>query len=422
MNVSLNATSDRLPELNSVAPQTPAELGRALKRRLRAGTGRRFSVAGLARQIGVAQSSMYAYLSGTTLPPSDVLDDLLIAMRVPPAEHRWFATARDHIAATRRHQHTPAPDKLIPRELPPDLAGFVGRQDDLRRLDDIYLDARAGSPGVAVITGPVGVGKTSVAVKWAHDHRDAFPDGQLFLDLHGFSAMPPVSPEHALASLLRSLGVEEQAIPPGVDERTRRLRTALADRRVLLVLDNAVDATQVRPLLPSGPGVFVIVTSRHELAALQVTPGAHQIEVAPLSPDDCRRLLHSHVPTCATDPRTQEVVERCGGLPLALRIAAARMSSKAPGSWLSLVHELDRTLGRFDPEQTDASDRSTLSSSVHRLTPMAAAAFTRLGRAPLVDVDVAHVQALLDCSRGEAKHVLAELAMSHLLEPCTDDR
>ena len=155
-----------------------------------------------------------------------------------------------------------------PAQLPPEVAGFAGREADLQRLDTLAQQGPRPTIVISAVGGAAGIGKTALAVHWAHRQRERFPDGQLFVNLRGWASGPPVQPLDALARFLRAMGLNDHEIPPQLDEAARRYRSLLADRRCLVVLDNAADAAQVRPLLPTGPGNLVLVTSRDDLSGL----------------------------------------------------------------------------------------------------------------------------------------------------------
>jgi DNA-binding SARP family transcriptional activator len=183
----------------------------------------------------------------------------------------------------------------VPAQLPSAVAGFAGRGGDLAELDALLASGAPstqalGAP-VVVITGTAGVGKTALAVHWAHRQRAEFPDGQLYVNLAGYAPAPPLPPERALAGFLRALGVPGERIPPEVDEAAALYRSLLADRRVLVVLDNARSADQVRPLLPGGAGCLTVITSRDRLAGLAVREGARLLPLDRLRPDEALAVL-----------------------------------------------------------------------------------------------------------------------------------
>lgn len=292
--------------------------------------GRRINRVQLARRIHVSRPSLYAYLNGTTLPTSTTLDALLLALGVPNAQMRRLADARDHIEDSSRgrmarppHQ-TPARSTDAPLRVPaPGTAPsrtsargrartltsrdrtlaalprtFVGRTSEIARLDALLRSVIARSSGpdwaetprqrastIATVTGPRGTGKTALAVHWARRTAKHFPDGQIHLDLHGSDEQqPPVSPYEALGRFLRALGIPVERIPPTLQTRIGLYRSLLSGRHILIILDDARDAEQVRPLLPVTSGCLTLVTSRTPLATLSTIEGAHRIELTPARP------------------------------------------------------------------------------------------------------------------------------------------
>lgn len=277
------------------------------------------------------------------------------------------------------------PRQSVPRQLPSLPHGIVGC-DLVKQLDRMHADGN-GAP-ILLITGMAGVGKTCLAVRWAHRVVDRFPDGQLFCDLRGFSVEPPRSSHEALASFLRGLGVPHRCIPDEPEERTALYRTRTADSRILVVLDNAFDADQVRALMPTGKGSLVLVTSRVPLSGLVAMQGAVRLEVPRLSPDKCRRLLA----TILNDSRMEDeaaatcrLIRLCDGLPLALRIAATKLADRPLLSIADLVDELTAAGGLEAltiAGDSDAGVRVAFDRSYQRLRPATKRTFDALGRLP----------------------------------------
>lgn len=405
------------PSPASVA--TRADLGRELKAWLRRGPCRGVKVGALAKRLDISQSTLYAYLAGTTLPPTDVLDDLLYAIEVPAADHRRLATARDALERHRRIPDENASPALIPRELPADPTAFTGRTPELERLDTALWASRTGSPSIAVLSGPAGVGKTALAVHWGHRVADRFPGGALYVDLLGFSPGEPRRSGAALAAFLRSLGVADSDIPPDPHERANRLRSRLAGERVLIVLDNALDVDQVRPLLPGDTACFVVVTSRHELDGLHVHPGAHQVPVAPLPAEAGEHLLGAHLSeldAANTASAVRALAARCGGLPLALRVVAAQASLRSEVPLDDLVAELATGLDLFDVGDGATSVRAVFSWSEQRLSREAADTFWLLAAAPTHDGDVNAAAATLGVDIPTTRRQIGELVRAHLVQ------
>jgi tetratricopeptide (TPR) repeat protein len=233
----------------------------------------------------------------------------------------------------------------VPHQLPPAPAHFTGRDAELAELDGLLGTAR---PVLAVVSGPGGVGKTALALHWAHRMRDRFPDGQLYVDLAGFGGGPPLAPAAALGGFLRALGVPPARVPVDPDEQAALFRTLVADRSLLVLLDNADSAGQARELLPASPTSAVVVTSQHQLAGL--APAADRfIEVGPLTAAAAGALLARIVGRDRIDrerDRARELVERCAGLPIAVCLSAARLTARPRLS-----------VGRLADEMADDSHR-----------------------------------------------------------------
>lgn len=321
------------------------------------------------------------------------------------------------------------PDRMptaVPRQLPAPARVFVGRARELDELDRL-LGASGGGPdsgsprsAIVVLHGLGGIGKTALAVDWAHRARDRFPDGQLFVDLHGYGPGDPVEAGVALRSLLIGAGVPESRIPLDLETRSSTLRTVLSGRSFLLVLDNAHDASHVRPLIP-GPGSVALVTSRNQLHGLAVREGAHRIGLDPLSPAESTALLRAKLadqPQVVDVDNLDEVAELCGHLPLALSIAAERSASTPGGGIRALLDELRdgrRCLAALAVGDETGDMHAVLTGSYQALDPRAARAFRLLGRHPGSPIDIAAAAALLETTVYDASAVLDCLADRHLL-------
>lgn len=303
--------------------------------------------------------------------------------------------------APQQHEH-------CPHQLPHAVATFTGRHAELAELDGVLT--RLGS-AIVSLDGPPGVGKTALAVRWAHQVAARCPDAQLHLDLRGFGPAPPMPPAEAAATLLRALGVHSDLIPAAAEERFAALRTALAGRHALLLLDNARDAEQVRPLLP-GTAALVIVTSRDQLRGLSVRDGAYRMTVPHLPACGAVELLAARV--TGAPEELARLAELCDHLPLALVIAAERV--QRAGSVGAVVAALRRArLDTLDSGDGDphTSLRRTLSWSYQALPPDAAALFRALGQRPAGAADLA-------CSclpPDRARAALDQLVAAHLVTP-----
>ena len=242
----------------------------------------------------------------------------------------------------------------VPRELPADVDTFTGRAAELAELDQLLrVGGRAGRRcryAAGVISGTAGVGKTTLAVHWAHRVRGAFPDGQLYVNLRGYDPAEPMPAADALAGFLRALGVADQDIPADADERAARYRSLLDGRRMLIVLDNAAAVEQVRPLLPGTPSCAVVVTSRDSLAGLVARHGARRLDLDLLPPADAVALLRALIGgRVDADPAAASALAgQCARLPLALRVAA-ELAAARPGLALAqLASELADEQRRLD--------------------------------------------------------------------------
>ena len=349
-----------------------------------------------------------------------------------PALSSWPA-ARPGLAGVRlevsdsgagpQHRVPAAPeDWPVPVHLPQDLAGFVGRTTQLRQLDALLTEGPAATTAtIGLITGTAGVGKTALAVHWAHRVRDRFPDGQLYLNLHGFDAVGRTSPAAAIRTLLETLRVPADQIPTTPEAQSGLYRSLLAGRRMLIVLDNAHDADQIRPLLPGVSHSVVLTTSRDELTSLVVIEGARPLPLDLLSTQDARELLIRRLGAArvAAEPDTvDDIVASCARLPLALAIVAARAVTHPEFSLETLAgerREPGNGLDAFDGGDQATRVRTVFSWSYRTLTPGAARMFRLLGLHPGPDVAPPAAASLAGCPPGQVRPLLAELARAHLV-------
>jgi DNA-binding SARP family transcriptional activator/tetratricopeptide (TPR) repeat protein len=314
-----------------------------------------------------------------------------------------------------------------PHQLPHDNVTFVGRERDLAALDSLVanVDGAANHPTVIVaIDGAPGTGKTTLAVHWAHRVKHQYPDVQLYLNLRGYSAGEPVRPAAAMEAVLRSLGVPTDHIPAELEERSALLRSTLAGRRPLILLDNARDAAQVRALLP-GAGSLVIVTSRNQLRALTIRDGARRLTLRRLSHSEAVELLGAAAgrQRVAEEPEAAgQLAELCDCLPLALAIVAERTQRADTLSQVvrALTDEM-ATLDNFG-SGTDADLHAALSWSYRTLDPRAAALFRKLGLHPANDISLAAAAALADLPISQAKQALDQLVDAHMVEQRRSNR
>ncbi|WP_327724825.1 BTAD domain-containing putative transcriptional regulator [Streptomyces europaeiscabiei] len=306
-----------------------------------------------------------------------------------------------------------------PALLPYDIPFFTGREEQLAHLDALLPGQ---GTGICALTGAAGVGKTALAVHWAHRVRDHFPDGQLFVDLRGHSPeAAPLRPVEALVRFLLALGVASERIPDAPEAAADLYRTLAARRRMLVVLDNAVDVDQIRPLLPGGPGCRVLVTSRDRLAGLAVRDGARRLAVDVFGAEDSRLLLVRTLGRARVEAEPEaaaELADACGHLPLALRISAANLdhSPRRPLSdQAAELREGDR-LGLLSVEGDDGSAvRTAFSLSYHALAAPVRRMFRLLALVPGPDIGIEAAAVLTGTAPREATRMLEQLSATHLL-------
>ncbi|MEU8087103.1 tetratricopeptide repeat protein [Micromonospora sp. NPDC049101] len=408
--------------LDATGAQTLDDLAgllRALRRRhARQLGGGELTYRELAARTGWSHTAIAEYLTGKTLPPTDRLDDLARLLGATPAEQGALATARDRIDESRRRAPR-APDRLVPRQLPADVARLAGRDDELARLDKLATAPTAVV--VAAISGTAGVGKTALAVRWAHRVAERFDDGQLYVNLRGFDpGGQALSAATALRGFLDALAVPAARVPAELDAQAALYRSVLAGRRILIVLDNARDAEQVRPLLPGAPGTLVLVTSRNQLTSLVSLDGAHPLPLGLLTREAANDLLTNRLGAqrVVAEPEAAEaIITACARLPLALSIAAAR-AQQSGFPLATLAGELGTAGQRFGV--LDAGDavgemRAVFSWSYTSLTAPAAGLFRLLGLHPGPDITVPAAASLAGLTAAAARRLLTELTRANLL-------
>lgn len=310
-----------------------------------------------------------------------------------------------------------------PSQLPADLALFTGRDTELGRVEALLPAAEHPDKAViGLINGMAGAGKTTLAVHWAHRVARRFPDGSLYVNLRGYTQGGSVMhPSEALETFLVALGVAPQAVPEGLDAQAALYRSVLARRRVLIVLDNARDTEQIRPLLPGTPGCLVVVTSRSRLTGLVAGHGAHPLTLGPLTGDEARAMLTRRLGRARVEAEpaaTDAIVELCARLPLALAVVAAR-AAHHPGFRLAdIAGELRENHGSLDAftggdARTDI--RAVFSWSYQALPPQAAALFRRLSLHPGPDIGTAAAAALAAEPTRAVRALLSDLTGASLL-------
>ncbi len=313
----------------------------------------------------------------------------------------------------------------IPAQLPHSVAGFSGRQAEIDWLNGLMPsspDDTAGTVVIAALAGTAGVGKTALAVHWAHQIRDRFPDGQLYMNLRGFDpGGAAMEPTEAIRVFLDTFAVPPDRIPVDLDAQAALYRTMLADRRMVIILDNARDAAQVRPLLPGAPTCLVLVTSRNRLLSLAVADGARLLEIDLLPTAQARGLLANRLGEArvAAEPAAVDaIIDACAGLPLALSIVSAHVSANSRLSLQDQVEELRKSRGglyglNVGDKHTDLRD--VFSWSYHALSPQAQRLFRLLGLHEGPDFGASAAASLGGLPPAEATAVLAELTSAHLL-------
>lgn len=309
-----------------------------------------------------------------------------------------------------------------PAELPADVVDFSGRMRELATVDRLFTEGRQRRRGVQIIavTGTAGVGKTALALHWAHRAADQFPDGQLHVNLQGSAQTPPTRPIDALASMLRALGVSAEQTPFEVDDAARLFRSLLAGRQVLVMLDNAVSAEQVRPLLPGTSGSVVLVTSRDRLTGLVASHGARRLALSPLDTAEAIELMRHMVDESRVDDDPQAIerlVEACASLPLALRIAAANLDSEPHRSVAEYAIELrdgDR-LAALRVDGDSQAVQTVFDTSYTALPAEMRHIFRLLGLVPGPDLPAAAMARMAGSDTDEAMRLLTGLAAAHLI-------
>lgn len=315
------------------------------------------------------------------------------------------------------------PGPGVPHQLPPRARYFTGRVAELARLNGLITGpAGTRSSALVAIVGTAGVGKSALAVQWAEEIARDFPDGCLYADLRGFDpADRPATPDQVLRGFLTALDVAIPEIPSGTADQTGMLRSLLAERRVLVVLDNARDAGQVRPLLSGAPGCLTIVTSRDRLTGLVALDGARPVHLGLLSSDEAVDLLARRLGErrCRSAPEAvRRLAELCSGLPLALNIAAARVATTEHLPLPDFVRELGDALDRLDALDAGdpaASVRAVFSCSYRQLSTAAALVFRLLGLHPGPDVSTAAAASLAALPAGRTGSLITELVSAHLV-------
>ncbi|MEU6143215.1 BTAD domain-containing putative transcriptional regulator [Streptomyces sp. NPDC047081] len=319
-------------------------------------------------------------------------------------------------------QAAPPPAPVRPAQLPATVPDFTGRTSFVKELGEVLATAEGRVMAVSALAGIGGVGKTTLAVHVAHQARAAFPDGQLYVDLQG-AGTRSAEPETVLGSFLRALGTADSAIPDSLEERAALYRSVLDGRRVLVLLDNARDAAQVRPLLPGTEGCAALVTSRVRMVDLA---GAHLVDLDVMSPDEALSLFTKIVGeerVAAERKAALDVVAACGFLPLAIRIAASRLAARRTWTVSVLAAKLADERRRLDELQAgDLAVKATFELGYGALEPAQARAFRLLGLADGPDISLAAAAAVLDLPVEDTEDLLEALVDTSLLESAAPGR
>ncbi|MEU6068760.1 tetratricopeptide repeat protein [Streptomyces sp. NPDC047082] len=326
-------------------------------------------------------------------------------------------------------QHAGAPR---PYQLPPESSHFTGRSEDLAKLDAIFEGwTQEVRPTVIVsaVAGTAGIGKTALAIHWARGVADRFPDGLLYVNLQGYGPGPLITPNQALHGFLLALGTPTEGLPEDLEGRSGLFRSLLHQRRMLVLLDNARDAEQVRPLLPASETCFVLITSRSQLSSLVVRDGAQRLVLDMLSPEESLELLGSIIGQDRLDAEPSAaglLTVRCARLPLALRIAAEMAAARPHASLGELADELTgsariEALATYDDDETSAV-RNVFSWSYRNLTPAAARVFRLLSLPTGPEISLKAAAALADLTPAQTLRIVSNLVSANLLEIAGNNR
>ena len=349
-------------------------------------------------------------------------DELGVDPRPELAKLQQRILQADAELARPSEEPAPAPQVSRPAQLPATVPDFTGRASFARELGDLLATAEGSVMAVSALAGIGGVGKTTLAVHVAHDSRPHFPDGQLYVDLQGTGSRA-AEPEAVLGAFLRALGTPDQAIPDSLDERAALYRSTLAGRRVLVLLDNARDAAQIRPLLPGTAGCAALVTSRVRMVDLA---GAHLVDLDVMSPEEALQLFTRIVGDERVSSEREaalDVVAACGFLPLAIRIAASRLAARRTWTVSVLAAKLADERRRLDELQAgDLAVKATFELGYGQLEPAQARAFRLLGLAEGPDMSLAAAASVLALPLQETEDLLEALVDTSLVESAAPGR
>ena len=418
-------TQEDLAEAATLSTRTVSDLERGVNR-----TAHKDTAKLLADALGL-EEPVHRLFVAAARGRASVTEVLAARAEAPVALAAVALATSPEPAAVAGPSASPGP---VPHELPADVDAFTGRVAELAELDWLLPPAGQG-PGaktgpvvISAVSGTAGVGKTALAVRWAHRVADSFPDGQLYVNLRGYDPDQPVTPGEALASFLRSLGIAGSEIPLSEAERAAFYRSAVAGKRLLIMLDNAATVEQVRPLLPGSASVMVVVTSRDALAGLVALDGARRLDVGLLSATDAAALLRNLIGKRAeADPAaTDALVGLCARLPLALRVAAELAVHRQETPLAELAAELADLEDRLELLDAGGDPRGAVASvfswSYRHLAPAAARMFRLLGLHPGGHWDRYAAAALTSTTVPEARRLLGVLARAHLIQAASTGR
>jgi transcriptional regulator with XRE-family HTH domain len=403
--------------------QTPASSSfGALLRRHRMALG--LSQEELADRSGLSVRAISDMERGRTARPHRItVQSLADALSLREPERPRFERSARVLGGTASPDGPPGRDAL--HQLPGAVPQFTGRADELDALTQILDGARAGGPGTVVISaiaGTAGVGKTALALHWAHQVARRFVDGQLYVNLRGFDPSgSALTAAEAIRGFLEALGTPPERIPASPETQAGLYRSLLSDKQMLIVLDNARDEQQVRPLLPASTGCMVIVTSRNQLSGLAAIEAARLLTLDVLAHSEAVQLLAARLGArrAAAEPDAISRIARlCAYLPLALAVAAARAAARPALPLAVLADELINAAGRLDALDTGdpaASVRAVFSWSYRQLTAESARMFRLLGLHPGPDITVAAAASLAATGADDARRMLGELARANLI-------
>ena len=374
-----------------------------------------------ARPDFFSKSQWARWINGISAPPRNAIRKLSERLARDEIEAGHLVDLWDQAFAPADFASTSDSRQIRPRQLPVSVQQFIGRASHLHVLSDLVDQVGSSSgPVVIVIEGMAGVGKTTLANHLARSVSDRFPDGQLYVNVRGYDhAVGPMTPGEVLPGFLDALGVAPQSMRVSADDQAALYRSVMAGKRVLIVIDKAYDAEQVRRLLPGGPGSLVLVTSRNQLAGL-VAEGAHLLRLDPFTAAEARELLDRRLGPDRVESESQaaeELIRMCAGLPLALSVAVAYAALHPSFRLAVLISEFrDRRLDLLETGDPATTARSVFARSYDHLNDHARLMFRLLGSHPGADLSLAAAASLAAMPPDQARKALDELTRAHLLE------